>query len=586
MHVYRRLLKWVRPYVGHLFLAMLCMLVVAGATSATAYLVKPVLDKIFFEKNIQMLNILPFVVLVVYAIKGIFWYGQTYLMNYVGQKIVADLRERLYAHMIDLPLSYFGKHHTGVLMSRIINDVNLIQGAVSGAVTSLFCNFFTVIGLIGVIFYRDFKLACITMIVFPLAIMPVVKIGRKLRQISTSSQEEMGDLSTLMHETFGAARIVKAFGMEEHEKGRFRSINNRLFHWYMRAVSMRAITSPLMEFLGSIGIAAVIWYGGYQVIKGTSTPGNFFSFMAGVLMLYRPVKSLSNVHNTIQQGVAAAIRVFEVLDTGKEPKEKNGIDLPPFSKQIVYQHVYFKYRDEGGWVLKDVNLEIKKGEKVALVGPSGAGKTTIANLLPRFYELNKGRILIDDYDISQVDLDSLRSQIAIVSQDTVLFNDTIRNNIRYGRPDATSEEIIAAAKAAYAYDFIQKMPQGLDTLVGERGMKLSGGEQQRICIARAILKNAPILILDEATSFLDTESEAIVQKALENLLKDRTALIIAHRLSTIRKADKIAVVSDGQIVEQGNHEELLAKGGLYKRLYDMQFKDETKVVQLPVSRAG
>ncbi|MCD6320247.1 MAG: lipid A export permease/ATP-binding protein MsbA [Candidatus Desulfofervidaceae bacterium] len=578
MHIYHRLLEWVKPYWSRLLLAMVCMLMVAGATSATAYLVKPVLDKIFFEKNIRMLKILPFVVLLVYAIKGIFGYFQTYLMNYVGQRIVADLRERLYAHMIDLPLSYFGRHHTGVLMSRIINDVNLIQGAVSGAVTSLLCDSFTVLGLIGVVFYRDFKLACITMIVFPLAIMPVVKIGRKLRQISTFSQEEMGDLSTLMHETFGGARIVKAFGMEEHEKGRFHSINDRLFNWYMRAVSMRAITSPLMEFLGSVGIAAVIWYGGYQVIKGTSTPGNFFSFMAGVLMLYRPVKSLSNVHNTVQQGVAAAIRVFEVLDTDKEPKEKGGIDLPPFSKQIVYQHVYFKYGDEGSWVLKDVNLEIKKGEKVALVGPSGAGKTTIANLLPRFYELNKGKILIDGHDISQVNLNSLRKQIAIVSQDTILFNDTIRNNICYGRPEATEEEIIAAAKAAYAYDFIQRMPQGLDTLVGERGMKLSGGEQQRLCIARAILKNAPILILDEATSFLDTESEAIVQKALENLLKDRTALIIAHRLSTIRKADKIAVVSDGQIVEQGKHEELLAKGGLYRRLYDMQFKDKDKVV--------
>ncbi|MDL1970613.1 MAG: lipid A export permease/ATP-binding protein MsbA [Candidatus Desulfofervidaceae bacterium] len=578
MHTYHRLLEWVKPYWSRLLLAMVCMLMVAGATSATAYLVKPVLDKIFFEKNIRMLKILPFVVLLVYAIKGIFWYFQTYLMNYVGQRIVADLRERLYAHMIDLPLSYFGRHHTGVLMSRIINDVNLIQGAVSGAVTSLLCDSFTVLGLIGVVFYRDFKLACITMIVFPLAIMPAVKIGRKLRQISTFSQEEMGDLSTLMHETFGGARIVKAFGMEEHEKGRFCSINDRLFNWYMRAVSMRAITSPLMEFLGSVGIAAVIWYGGYQVIKGTSTPGNFFSFMAGVLMLYRPVKSLSNVHNTVQQGVAAAIRVFEVLDTDKEPKEKGGIDLPSFSKQIVYQHVYFKYGDEGSWVLKDVNLEIKKGEKVALVGPSGAGKTTIANLLPRFYELNKGKILIDGHDISQVNLNSLRKQIAIVSQDTILFNDTIRNNICYGRPEATEEEIIAAAKAAYAYDFIQRMPQGLDTLVGERGMKLSGGEQQRLCIARAILKNAPILILDEATSFLDTESEAIVQKALENLLKDRTALIIAHRLSTIRKADKIAVVSDGQIVEQGKHEELLAKGGLYRRLYDMQFKDKDKVV--------
>ena len=574
MHIYRRLLKRVKPYWKHLLLAMICMLVVAAATSATAYLVKPVLDKIFFEKNMRMLKILPFVVFLVYMIKGIFWYGQTYLMNYVGQRIVTELRQDLYTHILDLPLSFFHRHHTGVLMSRIINDVNLIQAAVSSAVTSLLCDTFTVIGLIFVVFYRDFKLACITMVVFPLAIMPVIKIGRKLRKISTSSQEEMGRLSTLMHETFGGARIVKAFCMEEYEKSRFKRINEQLFRWYMRAVSMRGITSPLMEVLGSVGIAAVIWYGGYQVIKGISTPGNFFSFIAGVLMLYRPVKSLSNTNNTIQQGLAAAIRVFEVLDTATEPKEEKGIELPLFSREIVYKDVWFKYAADQNWVLKDINLVIKKGQKVALVGPSGAGKTTIANLLPRFYRVNKGKILIDGIELNQVNLKSLRAQIAIVSQESILFNDTIKNNIRYGRPDASDEEIIAAAKAAYAYDFIMKMPRKFDTVIGEKGVRLSGGEQQRICIARAILKNAPLLILDEATSFLDTESEAMVQKALENLMQNRTALIIAHRLSTIKRADKIAVVSEGKIVEEGTHAELLKKGGVYRHLYDMQFRDE------------
>ncbi len=574
MNLYWRLLERIKPYLGHLLLAMVCMLVVAGATSATAYLVKPVLDKIFFEKNIRMLKILPFAIFLLYLVKGAFWYGQTYLMNYVGQRIVTELRQDLYMHILDLPLTFFHKQHTGVLMSRIINDVSLIQSAVSSAVTSLLCDSFTVIGLVFVVFYRDFKLACITMVVFPLAIMPVIKIGRKLRKISTSSQEEMGRLSTLMHETFGGARIVKAFCMEDYEKGRFQRINEQLFRWYMHAVSMRGITSPLMEVFGSIGIAAVIWYGGYQVIKGVSTPGNFFSFIAGVLMLYRPIKSLSNVNNTIQQGLAAAIRVFEVLDTPAEPKEEGGKRLSTFSKEIVYQNVWFKYTPEEDWVLKNVNLIIKRGQKVALVGPSGAGKTTIANLLPRFYKVQKGKVLIDGIDLNEVNLRSLRSQIAIVSQDSILFNDTIKNNIRYGKPEATDEEIIAAAKAAYAYDFIQKMPQGFDTVIGEKGIRLSGGEQQRICIARAILKNAPILILDEATSFLDTESEAMVQRALENLMQNRTALIIAHRLSTIKRADKIAVVHDGQIVEEGTHKELLEKGGLYRRLYDMQFKDK------------
>ncbi|HDD35457.1 MAG TPA: lipid A export permease/ATP-binding protein MsbA [Candidatus Desulfofervidus auxilii] len=572
--VYSRLLKWVKPYSLHLLLAMFCMLIVAGATAATAYLVKPVLDKIFFEKKIRMLFILPPLVVLLYAVKGAFWYLQNYLMNYVGQRIVCDMRERLYTHMLQLPLSYFQRHHTGTLMSRILNDVTLIQGAVSGAVTRLLCDSFTIIGLIGVVFYRDFILATITMIVFPLAIMPVMRIGRKIRKISTSSQEEMGELSSLLNETFSGARIVKAFGMEDYEKGRFQAVNNRLFHWYMRAVKMQAITSPLMEFLGSIGIASVIGYGGYRVINGISTPGNFFSFIAGVMMLYRPIKGLSNVYNTVQQGIAAAIRVFEVLDTETERKDEVKKELPCFNDTILYKQVWFKYPGEKEWILKGINLCIKKGQKVALVGPSGAGKTTIVNLLPRFYDINKGKIIIDGHDINEINLRSLRAQIAIVSQDTILFNDTVKNNIRYGRPDATDEEVIAAAKAAYAYDFIKKLPQEFETIIGERGIRLSGGEQQRICIARAILKNAPILILDEATSFLDTESEAMVQKALENLLSNRTALIIAHRLSTIIRADKIAVVNNGHIVEEGKHEELLSKNGFYARLYKIQFREE------------
>ncbi len=574
MNVYKRILDLVRPYWHRLIFAMFCMLIVALATAGSAYLVKPVLDKIFLEKNLRMLKLLPLAILIIYAIKGIFFYLQTYLMNYVGQRIVANLREKLYAHIIDLPISYFHKQHTGILMSRIINDVNLVREAVSGAVTGALCDAFTIMGLTAVVFYRDFKLALITMVVFPLAISPVVKIGRRLRRISTFSQETMGELSSLMHETFTGTRIVKAFGMEGHEKARFKESNNRLFRWYMRAISISTISSPLMELLGGMGVAFVIWYGGYQVINGTSTPGNFFSFLAAMFMLYRPIKRLSIINNIIQQGVAAAVRVFDILDQIPEKKEKGIVELSGFSNKIEYRDVYFKYETNQHWVLNDVNLMIHAGEVVALVGPSGAGKTTIVNLLPRFYEVEKGNILIDGHDIREVNLKSLRSQIALVTQDTILFNDTVRDNIRYGCPDCTEEALIAAAEAAYALDFIEKLPQGFDTILGERGARLSGGEQQRICIARAILKNAPILILDEATSFLDTESERIVQKALENLLKGRTALIIAHRLSTIHRADKIIVVSNGNIVEQGCHELLLAKGSLYRRLYEMQFKDE------------
>ncbi len=576
MHIYKRILAWVKPHFHLLIFAMFCMLVVALTTAGSAYLVKPVLDKIFLEKNLRMLKLLPLAILVFYAIKGIFFYLQTYLMNYVGQRIVTNLREKLYAHIIDLPLSYFHKQHTGILMSRIINDVNLIREAVSGAVTGALCDAFTIMGLTIVIFLRDFKLALITMVVFPLAISPIIKIGRRLRRISTSSQETMGELSSLMQEAFTGTRIVKAFGMEGHEKARFEESNNRLFRWYMRAIGISTISSPLMELLGGMGAAFVIWYGGYQVINGVSTPGNFFSFLAAMFMLYRPIKRLSTINNIIQQGVAAAIRVFDILDQIPEQKEKGIKELLDFSNKIEYRHVYFRYETNESWVLKGVNLTIHAGEVVALVGPSGAGKTTIVNLLPRFYEVGKGNILIDGHDIREVGLKSLRGQVALVTQDTILFNGTVRDNICYGCPDCTEEALIAAAEAAYALDFIEKIPQGFDTILGERGVRLSGGEQQRICIARAILKDAPILILDEATSFLDTESERIVQKALENLLKGRTALIIAHRLSTIHRADKIVVVSDGHIVEQGCHELLLARGGLYRRLYEMQFKDEEK----------
>jgi subfamily B ATP-binding cassette protein MsbA len=551
---------------------MVCMLFVSAATSATAYLVKPVLDDIFFQKDLDKLKLLPLVIVGLFVFKGIFDYGQAYLMSYVGQRIIADLREKIYNHLQSLSLSFFTRNPTGVLMSRITNDVTLIQGAVTDAVTGLLKDFFTVIGLVGVIFYTDWKLAIAAVVVFPLAIYPIVNFGRKLRSYSARSQTTMGDISTILMETISGNRIVKAFNMEDYERKRFAEENQRLLGIIMKSVRVRAISHPLMETLGGLGMAFIVFYGGYNVIKGVATPGTFFSFLAALLMLYEPVKRLSGVNNAIQQGLAAASRIFEVLDTVPEIRSKPGAKaLSSVPQGIEYQNVSFRYEED--WVLKNINLHIKAGEMVAFVGASGGGKTTLVNLLPRFYDVRSGRILIDGWDIRDVTVDSLRGMIGIVTQQTILFNDTVKNNIAYGKIDQPFEEIVKAAEAAYAHGFIQNLPRGYDTIIGEQGVKLSGGERQRISIARALLKNAPVLILDEATSSLDSESEIEVQKALEFLMQGRTTLVIAHRLSTVRKADRIVVINNGVIVEEGTHEELLEKEGEYRRLYLLQFID-------------
>jgi len=576
MDLFKRLLKLARPHVWKFILASLCMIVVGLSTSAAAFLVKPALDEIFLNKNATTLIWIPIAVLIIYLLKGLGSYGQTVLMNYIGQRVIADLRYSLYRHIQIQPLSFFTKNPTGILMSRITNDVTLIQGAVSEAVTSILKDTFTLIGLIFVIFYRDWKLAIIAMFVFPLAIYPVAEFGRKMRRIASDSQVTMGTLSTLLQETISGNRIVKAFGMENYENERFAKENERLFKLTMKSVSVRAISTPLMELLGGLGIAAIIFYGGYQVIYGISTPGTFFSFLTALLLLYEPAKRLTGVNNTIQQGIAGAERVFNVIDTIPEIEDKPGAKpLPQITEGIDIDHVTFRYDEIP--VLKDVHLKIKAGELIAFAGMSGGGKTTLVNLIPRFYDVTEGRILIDGRDIRDVSIESLRSQIAIVTQQTILFNDTIRNNIAYGDIRKSEEDIIRAAKAANAHDFIMKLPDGYDAIIGEQGVKLSGGERQRISIARALLKDAPILILDEATSSLDTEAEVEVQEALDVLMKGRTTLVIAHRLSTIRNADRIIVLVDGKIVEEGTHESLLAKKGEYYKLYNMQFKDENEL---------
>lgn len=575
MDIFKRLLQLAKPHAAKFILAMFCMLVVGATTAALASLVKPVLDDIFIKKDAAMLTLIPLAIIVIYFIKMVCTYGQTVIMSFIGQRAVTDLRNELYNHIQRQSLSFFSSNPTGILMSRITNDVNLIQGAVSEAVTSLLKDSFTIVGLVFLIFYRDWKLAIIAMFVFPLTIYPIAKFGMMMRKVATKTQVTMGSLTNLLQETISGTRIVKAFGMEEYEGKRFAKESEDLFKLYMKSISIKAISHPLMEFLGGIAIAAIVLYGGFEVLKGNSTPGNFFSFLAALIMLYEPVKRLTNVNNTIQQGIAGAQRVFSIIDMVPDIKNlPNSITLPKISKGIDIQNVTFSYAETP--VLKKINLSIKAGEVVAFVGMSGGGKTTLVNLIPRFYDVTEGKISIDGHDIRDVTIESLRGQIGIVTQQTILFNDTVRNNIAYGNIDESDENIIKAAKAANAHDFISNLPNRYDTIIGEQGAKLSGGERQRISIARALLKDAPILILDEATSSLDTEAEIEVQDALEKLMQGRTTLIIAHRLSTIRNAHRILVLANGEIVEEGTHEFLMEKKGEYFKYYNMQFKDENR----------
>ncbi len=570
--LYRRLLVYARPYWWpHFAVAILCTVLFSATNGVMPILVRHIIDDVFTNKNMFALKILPELIVGVFLLRGVVAFGSTYLTEYVGQRIVADMRNALNEHIQHLSLSFFNRTPTGTIVSRVTNDVAMVRAALTDAVASVLKDASSLVALVGVAFYLDWVLSLIAFVVFPASVLPIIRLSKRLRAFSKKGQVSMGNMSMLLQETIQGNRVVKAFGMEPYEENRFAEENNRLFRLYMKATRIRASTNPMMEILAAFGIAGVVWYGGYSVISGGRTQGDFLAFLTALFLLYDPFKGLAKTNNAIQQAMGAAERVMELLDTGTDVVDRGRHHLERVREGIRFEHVSFRYDDD--WVLRDVNLEIRRGEVVALVGMSGGGKSTLADLIPRFYDVPEGRITIDGADIREYSLASLRAQIAIVTQHTFLFNDSVRNNIAYGHITQGMDAIIAAAKAANAHEFITELPDGYDTVIGELGVKLSGGQRQRLAIARALLKDAPILVLDEATSALDNESERLVQSALEVLMRNRTTLVIAHRLSTIRRADRIVVVVRGEIVEQGTHEQLLALNAEYRKLYDLQFQD-------------
>ena len=574
MKNYIRLMKYIRPYTKQLAAAVACIVLAAGANLYMPWIIKDMIDKVLMERDMAMLNLIAGGIIVVFFFRGVFYYGQSYLVSFVGQRVVIDIREALFEKFQRMPLAYFDRHQTGEIMSYVTNDVQALQNALVDKLIEFVTEASILIGSIVLMFYLDWKLTLITLITVPLVGQAMKIFGRKLKKSGTVIQERLADINSLLQESIAAVRVVKSFVRERYEIERFRRQNELNFQAEMKNVQLSSLLTPTVEFLAAITVTIILWIGGYEVVQGEITAGSLVAFLTYAVNLANPVKRIGRIYGTVQRAMAAADRVFDVIDMEETIHDREGaVPLPEIEGRVAVRDVSFSYK-EGAPALSHVSLEASPGQLVAFVGPSGAGKSTIANLIPRFYEVNEGVIEIDGHDVRDVTLDSLREQIGIVPQETMLFSSSVRENIRYGRLDATDAEIEEAARAANAEEFILQLPQGYETKIGERGLNLSGGQRQRIAIARAILKNPRILILDEATSALDTESEKIVQAALDKLMVGRTSFAIAHRLSTIFNADCIYVIDGGHIVEQGTHAELLAAGGLYSTLYNIQFRGE------------
>ncbi len=572
MKNYMRLLAYIKPYTRRLALAVVCIIMAAGANLYLPWIIKDMIDDVLMSKDMVMLNLIAAGILVVMFTRGVFYYGQSYLVSYVGQRVIIDVRSVLFRKFQRMPLSYYDKQQTGTVMSYITNDVAVMQSAIVDNLIELVTEGSILIGSLAMMIYLDWKLSLLTLMTIPLVGFAMKIFGRKLKRSSTVIQERVAEITSLLQESISAIRVVKSFVRESYEIKRFEEQNWRNFQAAMKNVKLSSLLTPTVEFLAAIAVTFIVWFGGYEVVNGVITAGELVAFLTYAVNLANPVKRLSRVYAAIQKAMAAADRVFNIMDLDEKITDVPGAKpLPPIKGKVEFKDITFSYK-EGQPALQHISLKAEPGQMIALVGPSGSGKSTIANLIPRFYDVDSGIITIDDHDIRQVTADSLREQIGLVPQETMLFSTTVMENIRYGRLEATDEEVIEAAKAANAEEFIKELPEGYDTKLGERGLNLSGGQRQRLAIARAILKNPRVLILDEATSALDTESEKIVQDALDNLMVGRTSFVIAHRLSTIFNADQIFVVENGHLREHGTHEELLAAGGLYSNLYNIQFR--------------
>lgn len=580
MTLYLRILSYIKPYMHRLLFAMVCTIMAAAGNLYIPWIIKDMIDEVLADKNGTMLNWIAASIIAIFIVRGLFWYGQNYLMSYVGQSVIIDIRAAVFKKLQRLSVSFYDKNKTGTIMSYVTNDVNALQSAMVENTIEMITEGFILIGSVVAMIYLDWRLTLFTVCTFPVVLWFMEFFGKKIRKTGGRIQECTADITSVLQESVASARVIKSFVREDYEVDRFDVENKANFRANMKNAQLMATLTPVVELVAAIGVTMIIWYGGNNVINGTITAGSLVAFLTYAVNISNPIKRLTRVIGNIQKALAAAQRVFMIIDMPEEIAEsRDAKQLPEVSGKVEFQNVSFAYNDKGN-VITDLSFSVKPGEVIAIVGPSGAGKSTIANLLPRFYDVNKGDIKIDGHSVREVTLDSLREQVGIVPQETMLFNGSVYNNILYGRLDATKEEIEAAAKAANAHDFITQLTDGYETKLGDRGVNLSGGQRQRIAIARAILKNPRILILDEATSALDTESERVVQEALDRLMVGRTSFVIAHRLSTVKNADKILVLEKGNLVESGTHDELLALDGLYAHLYKIQVSQQRSEVRL------